>query len=685
MEEAHIQDQTLEVPPIMSEEFSKFISDLRNNVQNDEDNRLSWKSKLITAANQRLGVKRISNKPYPGAPNIPLPETDKLIRKQKPNYVMSAYSQKKLCSIELDASVDQRMITDDLAKAVERAEIGLNYVLRKKMDWLKKLAIAVDNFLEKGHCIFKVIEKFESCMKTKTLDLTKIPPQILDELKQASDDELAQFVAQRFGFEIEDEEDKEVIDDIISQFKSGEDVITFTYEDVKSFPDIIVPPGEKIIVPSYTTQIETAERITHEYFYTKREMEEAALAKRFNKRIIAKLDKLEFKPTGTGEYDILDSQLARNEGIVDNPEYGDNDGLYRIRETVTWFKPEGKKRYEKYVFTFMPDVASVEDSLLGYMPFPYDLDTWNYVKHDHESKSWRYHDSRGVPEMVRAVQEFMERSMNNMLIRDEINNAPVYTVLTSSKVQSNNLRFIPGQKVKVAQHGEIARLDDGQSKVDLSSERINQTLKAYAEEYLGSVDQLFRNATNKGGGKTLGEIQQGVQLSQNLLSLDIMLWNETCKKIYTMVFYILRDRLDEPLVVDGVTITKEDFQFVPEITPTGSIEALDKDRQAQKALVRYQIVSQEAQRGMVVLPEDLYNSVHDYLEQDGVKDPDRYCSNPQEVQQFRMQQQQAEAAVIDQQDAELAAKQQELEAKVASSGGEPSATGARKKPATPVQ
>ena len=388
MEEAHVQDQTLEVPPIMSEEFSKFISDLRNNVQNDEDNRLSWKSKLITAANQRLGIKRISNKPYPGAPNIPLPETDKLIRKQKPNYVMSAYSQKKLCSIELDASVDQRMITADITKAVERAEIGLNYVLRKKMDWLKKLAIAVDNFLEKGHCIFKVIEKFESCMKTKTLDLTKIPPQVLDELKMASDDELAGFVAKRFGFDINDDEDKEVIDDIIKQFKDGEEVIIFTYEDVKSFPDIIVPPGEKIIVPSYTTSIETSERITHEYFYTKREMEEAALAKRFNKTIIAKLDELEFKPTGTGEYDILDSQMARNEGIIDNPEYGDDDGLYRIRETVTWYKPEGKKRYERYVFTFMPDVASVEESLLQFMPFPYDLDTWNYVKKQVISSRW---------------------------------------------------------------------------------------------------------------------------------------------------------------------------------------------------------------------------------------------------------------------------------------------------------
>ena len=661
MNEPHIQDQTLEKPKF-SEEFSKFISDLRTNVQNDEDNRLTWKAKMVTAANQRLGVKRISSKPYPGAPNIPLPETDKLIRKQKPNYVMSAYSQKKLCNIEVDASVDQRNTIDP--KAVERTEIGLNYVLKKKMNWLKKLSVAVDNFLEKGHCIFKVIEKYESILRTKTLDLRTYPEHIVKELKAASDEELQQFLGQRYGFDYSDEDDAEIIDDILQQFRKGEETITFTYEDVKSFPDVIIPPADKIIVPSYTTEIGTSERVTHEYFLTKREMEENARAKIFDKSIVGKLEKLEFKPTGKYEYDILDTQMSRNEGLVDNPE--NEDGLYRIRETVTWYKPEGKKRYERWVFSFMPDVANVEDSLLQHMPFPYDIDTWNYVKHDHESKSWRYHDSRGVPEMIRAVQEFMERSMNNMLIRDDINNAPIYTVLTSSKIQSNSIRFIPGQKVKVAQHGEIARLDDGQSKVDLSSERINQTLKAYAEEYLGSVDQLFRNATNKGGGKTLGEIQQGMQVSQNLLSLDIMLWNETMRQVYTLVFQILRDRLDEPLVVDGVSITKEDFNFVPQITPTGTIDNLDKDRMATKALNRFSVVTQQIQLGLVVTSEDLYHALHDYLEWDGAKDPDRYCTKPEEVLKLKQQQAQAEAAIIDQQDAELAQKQQEVEAKMSS-------------------
>jgi len=685
MEEAQVQDQTQPIPNAFPEEFSKYFSDLRVNVQNDDDARMTWKNKLITAANQRLGIKRLSNKPYPGAPNIPLPETDKLIRKQKPNYVMSAYSQKKLCTVEVDTTSGQEQTKPVDQKQLERAELGINFILKRKMDWLKKLAIAVDNFLEKGHCIFKVIEKFESMMKTKTLDLTTYPPNILDELKSGSDEELQAFICNRFGFDYADEDDKETVDDIIAQFRDGETTIIFTYEDVRAFPDVIIPPAEKIIVPAYTTDIGTAERVTHEYFYGKREMEEAALAKRFNPKIVEKLDKLEFKPASKNEYDVVDTQLSRNEGIQENPE--NDDGLYRIRETVTWYKPEGSKRYERWLFTFMPDVATPEDSLLQMMPFPYDLDTWNYVKHDHESKSWRYHDSRGVPEMIRAVQEFMERSMNNMLIRDDINNAPIYTVLTSSKIQSSSVRFIPGQKLKVAQHSEISRLDDGQSKVDLSSERINQTLKAYAEEYLGSVDQLFRNATNRGGGKTLGEIQQGMQVSQNLLSLDIMLWNETLRQVYTMVFYILRDRLDEPIVVDGVTITKEDFNFVPQITPTGSIDNLDKERMAMKFARRLEYVVAQIQLGLIVTPEDLYNAFRDFMENDGVKDPERYCTKPDEVNKLKQGQAAAEQKVLDEADAQLAGEQDAARARGAggeSKGGE-DVSGAGKKTATPVQ
>ena len=65
----------------LSEDLIDFLKQLRKDTEKDNDARVGWKRKLITASNQRMGLKRVTNRPYPGAPNVPLPEADKLISK----------------------------------------------------------------------------------------------------------------------------------------------------------------------------------------------------------------------------------------------------------------------------------------------------------------------------------------------------------------------------------------------------------------------------------------------------------------------------------------------------------------------------------------------------------------------------------------------------------------------------
>ena len=79
----------------ISNHLTDFLENLLKSTEKDIDNRSAWKRKLVTSNNQRLGIKRVTNRPYPGAPNIPLPETDKLISKKKPVFVLSLLSQKK--------------------------------------------------------------------------------------------------------------------------------------------------------------------------------------------------------------------------------------------------------------------------------------------------------------------------------------------------------------------------------------------------------------------------------------------------------------------------------------------------------------------------------------------------------------------------------------------------------------
>ena len=90
-----------------------------------------------------------------------------------------------------------------------------------------------------------------------------------------------------------------------------------------------------------------------------------------------------------------------------------------------------------------------------------------------------------------------------------------------------------------------------------------------------------------------------MSLNQTVKALEILNWNETLKKVYKKVWHLLRTRLGKPLVINGEVITKDDFNFDAEITPTGSAEALDKFTQLQKALQRVQMIIQQVQLGLI--------------------------------------------------------------------------------------
>jgi hypothetical protein len=644
----------------LSQEWKEYLDKLRKKVDSDCGNRISWLRKLVTNNNQRIGLKRVSNRPYPGAPNIPLPETDKIINKQKPNYILSTYLPRKKAFVQVAEGVKE---TPELKEKARKAELGLNYILNNKIDLLSVFALSSDNFLEKGHCIFKVIERFCKKSSRKVLNLKDYPEETIDVLRKASVAEKQQFVADRFGLDIEDEDDKKVIDNILEQFKK-KDIIEFDLDVIESYPDILVRPPEKVTPPSWALDIETTDRITDEYYLTKRELEEGSDSGKYNKSVIDKLKEIDFSGKGKSisDDDMITTSKERNEGVVDE---GD-DELFRVKEVETWVKLDSMDKYERWVFCFLADVASIEDSLIQKVRYPYELDTWNYVKHDNEIKDCRWHASRGVPEKIRALQEFQERAINNMLIRDEINNAPVYTVLANSAIQANSIRFIPGQRVKVKQHGEIARLDDV-NRTDVSGERIAQLLKAYTEEYVGSTDQLFRNATNKGGGKTKGEVQLGMQVAEGPAQMEVLRWMNTLKKVYTMVFKLMRERLGDSIIIEGTEITREDFNFDAVVIPNGSIDLTDQNLTIGKAMNRLQFVM--AGTPEIIDAEDKYNAAYDWLEADGVQDPDRYITRPEVIAQKQQQAMQKEDQVLAQQEQMLEGEIRQKKAQAVMSGG----------------
>ena len=643
----------------------EFIADLRKKIEKDRDDMSVWSDKLVVATNQRLGLKRITNKPYSGAPNIPLPETDKQIRKKKPNFVMAVLGQKKPAAVDFAYNVPDQT-SPEMKEKRRKAEIGFNHILKTKMDIPRILSISVDNFLEKGMCFFKTIEEFRCEPVQKTINLSDFNEDDLAAFKTLTKDEKVAIVSDMTGLDMDDDNEKEVIDDILKQYKDGNDVIQYTELVYSSFPKILVPQPEDLFVPNHTIDITQSERVTERVFLTKRLLIEGGINGVFDLAKVKQIVSSDQTENSSANDDKINRQKDYNEGVA----VGEKKDLYELYLVSTW-RPTGKDgRYERWVYTIVSGIADDNLATIQRIRFPYEFDEWNYDKHDNETKDWRFRSSRGVPEQIRALQEFMERAINNMLIRDDINNNPIFTILSNSRVKPNSNRFIPGQVLRVKQHDEIQELGVGRARVDLSSNLILDKLKAFAEEYLASNDQLFRNATNAGGGKTLGEIDRGLSLNQNVLALDVLLWNETLKKVYRKVWKILRTRLGEPIIINGEVITQDDFNFDADITPTGSVESLDKFQEAQKALQRVQLIIQQVQLGVISNADDLYNAMEDYLEKDGIWNPERYITRPEVIANDRMKQQQAmmqqQAAVLQQAEKELLQEEQQVKAKAMS-------------------
>jgi hypothetical protein len=622
-------------------EFEKFIKDLIEKVHQDDEDRLLWRYKVTASNNQRLGHKTVVNEPYPGAPDIPLPETDKLIDKAKPNLVLSLWSSMKLCTVKPEQGTKE---DPEMKMKCKRIEDAMNMILRTKMDLFNTLEMAADYAKTIGHAIFRVTEKWNKRIVNHKIDTEEYDEGVLKALRKAKAEEQRAFLAERYGFDVEDERDQDEMDKAIKQFKSGATTIEFDTVEFYSYPLIEAPNPTKVIVPPYTTDLCYAPRICYEYDISLTRFEQMMDENIFDKRDLDELIKLQSEGEES-EYDLNERDA---EGI--SGETNKLQDMFRLQEVETWHKPKKGAKAERWVFTFVKGIKDPKTACVKKHRYPYEFDGWNYERFDNERRSARHYASRGIPERIRGLQEMMERSINNALIRDEMNNTPSYQVQDTSDILRRNEYFAPGEMVPVkAINQEIAPLN-GPNAVDLSSERLIQFMKGFTEEYIYSGgDQLFRNSTNAGGGKTLGEVREGINVTQKPLMLEVMRWNECMSKVFTKVYLILKERLSVSIFLpDGTEVTREDFQIPVEVRANGSLEVSDNEFAAQKASMRLQTIMNPAFLDFVSI-EDKFNAFTDWLEKDGVKDPSQFSTNPSEIMNGQFEQMKAQLMQMQQQ------------------------------------
>jgi hypothetical protein len=633
------QEKTLTISAAGSDRH-EFIKSLAQKVRQDDDDRQVWKDKQVVAYNLRLGLRRKTNRPYPGASEVPIPITDKFITKLKSMFVSVATLMKKQIVVTLD---DGEVATPETKLSAERIERALNNLIHKRdFGWAKKVTLFVDYFLENGHAVFKIIEKFFSKTINRSINIednySAEDIKLLKSLKKA---DLRMILAQREEMDLNDEDDVKQIDKAIEQFKSGKKVLTFVKKEIYSEPTVIPERGLRIIVPSSGTETQRLPRICHDMWMTYQELREKANKGIYDKKVVDELD----PESGTNDDDLTNTSWAVSEGVS---TLDTRSELFNVRECQTYYKNE------KWVFTWIEQAgnnhgkdadATKDIRVLQEMKLPYAHGLWTYVKHDYEMKNTRWYSSRGVPEKIRGLHQTIEKMYNARLIRDELNNAPMWRVSKQLGMAGDEIRMRPGQVVE-AESGEIEMLNKGIT-TDVSSERLEQQAKTYAEEYLSITDFSNRSAVNQGAARTATELQLINQASTRQVNMDISLFLDTLSEVAQHMYLILKQSVDRPMKVGGVMLRPEDFLVKIIVAWSGSLDATDAQMQMARAMQRMQVVMQLGQPVGVVTPINVFNMLQDYIDTDpDVSVTSKYITAPQHASMSQVEDQQEELVRI---------------------------------------
>ena len=629
------QEKTQKLSPHDSPRYA-FIRKLAQKVRQDDQDRQVWKDKQVVAYNARLGLKRRTNRPYPGASEVPIPITDKFIVKLKSMFVSVATLMKKQIVVTLD---DGEVKTPETKMSANKIEQALNNLVKKRdFGWAKKVTLFVDYFLENGHSVFKIIEKFFSKTINRKINIEdNFSIEDLKLLKTLKKEELRQVLAQREEMDIEDKDDLREIDKAIEQFRSGKKVLTFTKKEIYSEPTVIPERGLRIIVPSSGTETQRLPRITHDMWMTYQELRDKADKGIYDRQTVDSLD----PEGGVTDDGLTNTSWAVSEGLS---TMDTKSGLFNVRESQTWYDNT------KWVFTWIEEGGHTPDKnetpihdlrVLQELEFPYDHGMWTYVKHDYEVKNTRWYSSRGVPEKIRGLHQTIEKMYNARLIRDELNNAPMWRVSKQLGMAGDEIRMRPGQVIQ-GEPGEIEMLNKGIT-TDVSSERLEQQAKAYAEEYLSITDFSQRNAVNQGSARTATEIQAINQASTRQVNMDIALFLDTLSEVAQHMYLILKQAVDRPMKVAGVLLRPEDFLVKTIVSWSGSLDATDSQMQQARAIQRMQTIMQYGQPVGVVTPTNIFNMLQNLIDMDpDVDQTSKFITTPEDVQLSELEEQQSE-------------------------------------------
>lgn len=642
------QPKEIEFKSDGSDTLTSFLDHLTSDIEGDIKDRAPANRRGVVAYQLRRNMigKKDKNFPFPNSSDLKFPIPEIKIREKRSGYVsvlfdtpkMVRYSPGKGCNPE----------------AKDRLEWFANWLYRVHIPRMKnKAAATADKMEEQGKSFVKVTWAHETEWKTRVFlkeDFDKLkaalwqakfiqarqqqmqqaqaaapgqqpgqpggngqqPPQIDIKTLEPSRGELLQAFAEKMQVDLENPVHSRHAETTADQYLAGEEKITWMQEVVTYRGPRVEPIAENqaIIVPINTGWIGDAERITHEMFYTKRELLAESEQNGGKYKHVEEL--LKEYPNGaaplTDDRLEMESARASAELIKQTVEF---EGKYRIWEVCCWIERKHISRFldiggndetpVRAIVTYCPSADPNKIEPLRIVEFPYDHGEWFFHDPTYNYRIDRFYDAQGIPEGLDPFVREYNCSKNASIDRTTIANSPPTFVWKETGITPQNFRQV-GQAImtdvpmtegtfKVA---EYPNMKDG---FEFDADAILE----WCNRWTGSTDtaQFNRRVTSP----TKAEVMAGQIPSNTIDHYEHMMWLETWTAIYRQNHALCKQywfegdqeetfrfaRTDKPTEI--VEISAKDFEGDWIIQAGGDPSKGDPQLELQKYMIALQLAA----------------------------------------------------------------------------------------------
>jgi len=613
----------------VTDEVKIFVATLKSDIESEATEKAEWDNRIKELRDLRYGYRAVKTTPWKNCANYSFPLIDSHINKLKPLYVNLFYNASLIVNFEPYGA-------EDIDKAKKREQL-FDWRMRTKVNFFADYCIGIDKMLEQGHVVYKIIWEYSTRSYTESIDLEELDDKTVDALQDArlTDDMLFTIIVEEIGIDVDFEENIEEVWKAIKKFKEGDTKLELNLLEVKdNQPKVIAcDVKEDLTIPRDTTDIQYARFIDHKIWTTENDIKIAMEEGKYERFSDEDIEAWGSKSGGQ-------ATDRRSRGTTK-----ENDVIL-LHEVCCWYDVNDDGIKERCIATY-PDAD--ESTVLRFIEIPYDHGKFPYEQVRREFNDPLFYTSRGIPELAEDFQVGITHALNQAEDYGTISNVPSIVMKKNTVTNIKNRRYIPGETIETIGDPNDYQIRQGQNVAQPVLLQFSQYLKNWSDQRIGDVtagisDQTNLSGAGRSGQKTKAEINLISVLSQNISSLDVLVFQMQMVKVYQQIdaLYDQYGDDEEEILITGEQpqkITRREIQGKFNVVPNGTLQNTDPSRQVAIASRILQTGANDPDVNQDELKKYFYDSIDPRLSK-------KLLYTQEQKQQMQQQQQQMQEALM---------------------------------------